>query len=90
MSQSKKNQPSIKKFFGWSSASQVSTPDTNNRNFDLNEDLDILGHNEECDEECQGGDPSTQQNKKQKVKRGFCEQWKTKFKWLREAKHEGK
>ena len=32
-------------------------------NFNLNEDLDIFGDNEECDEEFQGGEPSTQKKK---------------------------
>ena len=50
MSQSKKNQSSIKNFFGWSLTSQVPSPNIENRNFDLNEDLDIFGDNEECDE----------------------------------------
>ena len=44
----KKNQSSIKRFFGWSTTSQASSPDNQNRNFDLNEDLNILGHDEEC------------------------------------------
>ena len=89
MSQGKKNQISIKKFFGWSTTSQVSSP-KDDRNFDLNENLDILGHNEGCDEEFQGGEPSTQKKRKLKVRREFREQWKTKYKWLRDAKHEGK
>jgi hypothetical protein len=37
-------------------------------NFDLNEDLDILGYNEECVEEFQGEEPSTQKKRKLKVK----------------------
>ena len=63
MSQTERNQSSIKKFFGWSLTSQVPSPNIENRNFDLNEDLDILGDNEECDEEFQGGEPSTQKKK---------------------------
>lgn len=90
MSQRKKNQTSIKMFFGWSTTSQVSSPNKDDRNFDLNEDLDILGHNEGCDEEFQGGEPNTQKKRKLKVRREFREQWKTKYKWLRDAKHEGK
>lgn len=86
MSQTKKNQPSIKKFFGWSTSSQVSSPNKEDRIFDLNKDVHILGHNEEF----QGGEPSTLKKRKLKVRREFREQWKTKYKWLREAKHEGK
>lgn len=37
-----------------------------------------------------GGEPSTQKKRKLKVRREFREQWKTKYKWLRDAKHEGK
>ena len=33
---------------------------------------------------------STQKKRKVKVRREFREEWKTKYKWLREAKHEGK
>jgi len=38
----------IKKFFGWSSASEVSLLDKGDCNFDLNEGLDIFRHNEKC------------------------------------------
>jgi hypothetical protein len=68
MSQRKKSQPSIKKFFGWSTTSQVSSPNKEEHNFDLNEDLDILGYNEECVEEFQGEEPSTQRKRKLKEK----------------------
>ena len=63
MCQIKKNQSSINNFFGWFPTSQVLSPNIENRNFDLNKDLDIFGDNEECDEEFQGGEPSTQINK---------------------------
>ena len=56
----------------------------------MNEDLDILGDNEECDEELQGGESSTQKKRNLKVRTYFHEQWKNKYKWLREANNEGK
>ena len=65
-------------------------PSIENCNFDLNEDLDILGDNEECDEELQGGESSTQKKRNMKVRTYFHEQWKNKYKWLREANNEGK
>ena len=99
MSLKKGNQLYIKKFFGWSTTSEASFPDKEDHDFDINEDLDVLGHNEEydilehnekSDEEFHHGEPNTQKKRKMKVKREFCDQWKTKYKWLREAKHEGK
>ena len=81
---------SKKNLFGWSSRSQVPSPSIENCNFDLNEDLDILGDNEECDEELQGGESSTQKKRNLKVRTDFHEQWKNKYKWLREANNEGK
>ena len=50
MCQIKKNQSSIKNFFGWLSTSQVLLHNIENHNFGLNEDLDVLEDNEECDE----------------------------------------
>ena len=66
MSQRKKNQSSIKRFFGWSTTSQASLPDNQNRNFDLNEDLNILGHDEECHEQIQEGELVLKRKRKRK------------------------
>lgn len=99
MSSKKGNQLSIKKKIGWSNTSQASFPNKEDHDFDLNEDLDVFGHNEEydilehnekIDEEFHHGEPSTRKKRKMKVKREFCDQWETKYKWLREAKHKGK
>ena len=69
MSQRKKNQSFIKRFFGWSTTSQASSPNNQNRNFYLNEDLNILGHDEECHEQIQEGEPSSQKKRKEKIKK---------------------
>ena len=37
----------------------------------MNEDLDTLGDNEECDEELQGGESSTQKKNKSESKNRF-------------------
>ena len=76
----KRNLLSIKKIFGWSTTFQASLPNKENHDFDLNEDLDVLGHNEEygilehneeSDKEFHEGEPTTQKNRKMKVKREF-------------------
>ncbi|KAH9293091.1 hypothetical protein KI387_041709, partial [Taxus chinensis] len=96
MPKRKKQQPSIKKIFAWSSASQVAslppTEDTyeDDHNVDLNDDSNLLGYNEEYVEELEGGEPGTQKKRKPKAKREFREEWKDKYKWLKSVTHEGK
>ncbi|KAH9309293.1 hypothetical protein KI387_037204, partial [Taxus chinensis] len=47
-------------------------------------------YDDECDEAFEGEEVLTQNKKRARVKRGFRDEWKVKFKWLRCAMHEGK
>ncbi|XP_057858696.1 uncharacterized protein LOC131067628 [Cryptomeria japonica] len=95
MPKRKKQQPSIKKIFAWSSATPVQVlPPTDtyedDHNVDLNENSTLLGYNEEYVEELEGGELSVQKKRTPKAKREFREEWKDKYKWLKTATHEGK
>jgi len=67
----KKNQPSIKNLFEWSTTSQVSSPNKEEHQFDLNEDLNILGYNEEYIEELQDKKPTNEREKNESKMRNI-------------------